>query len=565
MMTFTGSKNLETNGGGGGSIASGLGGNGLPFVPNVTRTSPSSTTTTTRPSAGYVRSLGQEETAFDERTAAAKAEADAQAKAAQIRANVAGGYGPMAGVPVDSGPPQTVNIGGAPVPIPEDQPDIFETKRAVGQAARDAAYNQELQRQQAAYEQRIRAAHADYDQRYQAAVEASKQTGYWDNKTAEQKATARMGIWLSAIGAGLSGGDNKALAFINDQIKQDTALKAARAERMMKLAELSKGTLADAYRERAEQLSNTTLNHAALAKSIADQAESYVATMIPAQQQAEARQKVAQLEADAASKLAEGHKELNTKIASESGKTVTQEGLGGTGGKGPPTTNEIVDYTTVQSLEKKAQRLDKLSEDPKNVPTPTQIDEFTNNTNAIVGRQIKEAKGNAEVLLGRLGRAFDALPTSAYPKDMSAEQREWMRLHQEQTHYFGVKKFGQSAMSNPESYHEFITPVIYNRNDTQEEGIAKSRETTQQIHDTWANLEASKAGRGEAMIDNQRAKAGLPARGTAPAARPLVQAPSESLAQLSARGRAAKQAGNMAEAKRIHDQITAQLTPKVAQ
>ena len=515
MMTFTGSKNLETNGGGGGSIASGLGGNGLPFVPNVTRTSPSSTTTTTRPSAGYVRSLGQEETAFDERTAAAKAEADAQAKAAQIRANVAGGYGPMAGVPVDSGPPQTVNIGGAPVPIPEDQPDIFETKRAVGQAARDAAYNQELQRQQAAYEQRIRVAHADYDQRYQAAVEASKQTGYWDNKTAEQKATARMGIWLSAIGAGLSGGDNKALAFINDQIKQDTALKAARAERMMKLAELSKGTLADAYRERAEQLSNTTLNHAALAKSIADQAESYVATMIPAQQQAEARQKVAQLEADAASKLAEGHKELNTKIASESGKTVTQEGLGG--GQRARSASDIQKFALYKHLGDVSDHVLDLIKDPENVPSPDQMDRFANNTASIVSqaKSEEEAGGQAHLIWNRALRAMEALPSDQFA-GMTQKQREVAAGHIMQTHAYGEDLYGQSAMGNPHGHQTFMGPLQYGRGVPLDEGIRRITDTAKYFQDLRAT-EQTLSGAGE---KEQRRAAYLP-----PAAKPLSQAP----------------------------------------
>ena len=331
MRIFTGSKNLNDDDHGGG--AEGLSGSGLPFVPNRTIKGPSTAYKTVIADPGFLQGINQGQAAYQEKIAGAQGEADAQARLSQIKANIAGGYGPMAGIQdpnQEQAPPQMGRVGGLPVPIPaqDDQPDIFETKRQVGQAAKDAAYMQERQRLAAEHDARVKQAHADYDQKYQQAVAAQKGGGDWDDKTAEQKANARMGIWLSAVGSGLSGGDNKAIEYIKDQIKQDTASKAARAERMMKLAEMSKGALADAYKQRAEDLSNVDLNHAAMLKGITDQAETYARTMLPQEQQAQAQQKVAQLKVEAAKAWQDGHRDLNATLEINSGETTTQEALG---------------------------------------------------------------------------------------------------------------------------------------------------------------------------------------------------------------------------------------------
>lgn len=453
-------KLLQVDGAGGGPA--GIGANGLPFVPNVQQYSPERSTSTVQATPGYMQGIARGQQAYQDQIAGMQAEQQAAAKAAQAEVDIRQGYTPGA----------------------FEREDPFEAKRQLGQAAKDEQYWQERQRLRAEHAQAIQAAHQRFDERFQAATEASNYKSFWDDMDQYQRSNARLMILMGALGANKEH-PNAGLEFLQARAKEDAERKAARAGRLIQLAETSKGALSDAYRARAEELSDFDLNYAAGMKILADQAALYAKTMIPQQLQAQAQQKVAQVQQEAAKAFQDAHEKLNARVENKDAHSTTTMGLGGQAR--PRSASDIQDFSIAQELDKKATRLDQLTEKGE-VPTPEQIDAFANRTNAMVAAQIKESHGQGAILAGRLGRAFDALPKDAYPADMTPGQREWLKLHTEMVHQVGVKKFGQSAMSNPESYHEFVSPLLYSRGNTLEEGIEKGRAMSEQMHTTWENM-----------------------------------------------------------------------------
>lgn len=317
-------------------------------------------------------------------------------------------------------------------------------------------------------------------------------------------------LGFGAYGASLTGSPNFAMQILQNQQQRDTEIKKLRIEhaaKEMEMAGHSRQMVDDWAKQQEVHLA--TIQGAQLAALEADVTKRLA--VFPQAQQA-AAQKFAELKEKNAK---DRFQAIQAATEGTTGGGRTNEGVKVTTVEGKPnmqarprSASDIEEYSLYQQLDKKASRIDELSKDKNNVPTPDQIDDYTNRTNAVVANQIKESHGNAQILLGRLGRALDALPESAYPADMTPQQREWMRLHTEMVHQVGVKKFGQSAMSNPEQYHEFVGPLIYKRGDTQEEGVEKGRAMSDQMHVTWKNMEElSGAGEKRQAKDAAQARA----------------------------------------------------------
>jgi len=288
MRPFNGIRSLQEDDGGGDGGGGGGAPGAVPYLnsstPNVTIHGPSSSGGRSTPIAtkGYREGIDREQASFVEQEKAISAQLELDQKIAAQK---------MAQVPQ--------------------------------QAEADQAYLQHRQQLQAEHDARIARARAQHDQLFQRAVDSADQGDYWHDKTAEQKTMARIAVWLGAFG---NGPDNKAVSYIDDQIKQDAAMKAAKAERFYKLADMSKGALSDAYRQRAEELSNEDLNYAAGLKVAANYAERFAQTMLPQQQQIAAQAKIAKLHQDAGKALQTSEEKLNATATShsESGSTTTQ-------------------------------------------------------------------------------------------------------------------------------------------------------------------------------------------------------------------------------------------------
>ena len=250
-----------------------------PLTPSHTVTSGQTDVTSVKPDAGFLSAIRQGQMAAQQEQDAAATGNEAQVQVARQQAN------------------------------------LYQ-----GQAATDEQYLRERQALRVEHEQRLRDAHADLDQRIQAA--SQNPTSYWEDRSSADRTMARIGVFLGAIGGSVTGGGNKALDYLNSQITADTEAKQKRGEKLMKLAETSKGLLADAYRQRAEDLQDVDAQHAAGLQMISNQAETYAKTMLPTELQAQGMQKVAQLKQAAAMKLQEAHEKLNTRIESQGGHTV---------------------------------------------------------------------------------------------------------------------------------------------------------------------------------------------------------------------------------------------------
>lgn len=152
---------------------------------------------------------------------------------------------------------------------------------------------------QAAIQQEIEAKHKEHNERVQRVLDYSP-GGFWDNKTDEQKARVRIGIWLSAIGGGLAKQDSRAMEYINKAIERDTEAKKQRGELLMKQAEKAEGAYKTALESRGKDLADYRANNEAMFKDLADYAEMYKNTMLPQQLRAQADEKVGALRAEQA-------------------------------------------------------------------------------------------------------------------------------------------------------------------------------------------------------------------------------------------------------------------------
>jgi hypothetical protein len=125
---------------------------------------------------------------------------------------------------------------------------------------------------------------------------------FWDDKTNGQRIMARVGIWLSAFGQALGGGDNQALKNINDLIERDAKAKQIKQEKLFKLASIHQGFLADAYEQRAKELGSFDANVAAGQAIAAKQAELIHMRFVPPALKAESLEKVGKIKETAAQK-----------------------------------------------------------------------------------------------------------------------------------------------------------------------------------------------------------------------------------------------------------------------
>jgi len=179
--------------------------------------------------------------------------------------------------------------------------------------AQDQEYLRQRQIADAAATQRIEDKRRQAESDDRLARIAANPTSYWDDRTAGERTQARIGVWLGVLGGALGQSDhNVALDYLNKQIDKDTQNKAARAERLFKLAEHSTGALSDAYRQRAEDLGDKDAQRTVGWDIVAKQIQA--ATM--ASQVPEARAQGAQLLAQVQEKKETARAALQDKLTS---------------------------------------------------------------------------------------------------------------------------------------------------------------------------------------------------------------------------------------------------------
>lgn len=436
---------------------------GQPVYPTVAVTSPSSTTTRVKPTKGYMQSI-------EDQKAAAQAEEDAI------------NYG----VNVDT------NIAAA-------QKGIFDSALVAEQARIKARADA-----MASWNTRIGEARKQLDERIQQA--SAEPTSYWADRTEGERTQARIGSWLSAFGAAITGGDNLALKKISENIERDIKVKQAKSERLFKLAEQSRGLLSDSYRAKAEELGDMDAQRAAAWQVVAKQMESVKLGFLPAEKRAEADQKIALVQQKAAENLQNAHEKLADKVASESGHTTTTTPLGGKNERPTPSI-DVQNFSRMEALGEIAARQQELMSDPDAIPTAAMQREYEQNENILINRAEKEQEGGApSVMWSNFLRWLPDwmpghVPSQAYPKNANAKQREWLDNDAVLGHFRAQQLGGQTAVANPRTLHTLMAPAKGMGGEDRPDAIRKSKLQSKEFQDQAKRAEeVSRVGEKEARL-----------------------------------------------------------------
>lgn len=432
--------------------------------PTIAVTSPSSSTTRVKPTAGYMQSI-------EDQKAAMGAEASALDVAARAEADAA-----------------------FQQKLVFDQELQNEKTRQAARAQAIADWNKRIGEAQKQLSDRIEKASAD-------------PTGYWEDRTEGERTRARIGVWLSAFGAGITGGDNLAIKTINDNIERDLKIKQAKSEKMFRLAEQSRGLLSDAYRQKAEELGDMDAQRTAAWQNVAKEMESIKLGFLPAQKRSEADQKIALVSQKAAQSLQDANKNLETRVTSESGHTTTTMPMNGGKDSRPRTSNDVQNFSMMESLGEIGRRQLELMQDPSAVPTPEMMREYEQNENILINRAEKEQEGGApSVFWSKVLRALPdwmpgSIPKQAYPKGANPKQREYMDNDAVLGHFRAQKLGGQTAVANARTLHTIMAPAKGMGGENQADAVRKSAQQAKEFVDAAQRAsEISVAGEREAKL-----------------------------------------------------------------
>jgi hypothetical protein len=411
----------------------GVGANGLPLVENVQSYSPQSTTTRVVPTQQWRDSEKAVSQAAGDEITGVQNETAAKVQAASDEA-------------------------------------------AVMQPGVDADFRQQTDRitQQEESRQRIEEARQKVTQTI---ADASKEpTKFWDDRTADQRTYARIGVALGGLAQGLSGSkSNQVLDYLEREVDRDTKAKQARAEHLYKLAEQSRGMLSDAYRERAEDLSNADLNRAANWSIIQKQAETIAKSGMAGQLTAQGQQLIAQIQGKTAGNIQAFENNLNTKTESQSARSVTTQKLGGSSGS----TARVADAdkaAMAQEMAEKAQDFAALSAKGA-APSAEQQADYYDRENKMVARQKSESESTVQSALGSVGRKAGVLPSGTFPEDWTEDNRRYMQLKTDMMHAYKVAQLGgSSGLNTPEGYQHFVSTGMTGRGVTPEQAAAEDKD-----------------------------------------------------------------------------------------
>lgn len=174
-----------------------------------------------------------------------------------------------------------------------------------------------------------------------------------------------------------------------------------------------------------------------------------------------------------------------------------QPGTDKLGDKRARSATDIQKFALYNHLADVSDRILELMKDPKNIPSPEQMDKFANNTASIVAqaKSEEESGGQAHLVWNRAMRAIDALPSDQFA-GMTPEQREVAAGHLMQTHAYGEDLYGQTAMGSPHGHQTFMGPLQYGRGVPLNEGIRRITEAAKYFQDLRAK-EETLSGAGE--------------------------------------------------------------------
>jgi hypothetical protein len=309
--------------------------------------------------------------------------------------------------------------------------------------------------------------------RRRAAAAQEQPGGFWDNKTDGQKAQVRLGIWLSAIGAGIGGKQSSAIKYLQDAIERDAKSKQARSERLFKQADAAKGAYKDALEARARELSDYEANVKAGWDTVMKDAEMLSKIAAPGVMQNQLEAKKAEIAGKAAEADMKAQQEIQRKVHSTWSRTTPSAGMGG---RTVPATKDTMNFSNAMENEKKALELEELLKGG-NAPTPEQVQEIRDRQNKVMARQEHEKESVGESVWGQVGRKLDMLPSSIFPEGMTPKQIRAYTLRWQLAEPEAIRATGGITwMSNPEAFRAVMGNRVHMPGESAELGDFKDQQ-----------------------------------------------------------------------------------------
>jgi len=430
--------------------------------------------------------------------------------------------------------------------IARQQADIMR-----GQAMQDEQYAVERERIRQEHSTRIAEAQ---DMQRQRINEAMKDPGgFWDNKTSLDKTMTRILIGLGSLGAG----DNRVLAMVNDEIEKDLKSKQQRSERLFKQAELARGYMSDALRNRAEELSDLDTNRAALWNIVAKRTELAAKSGMAGKLTAEMAAKVATIQQAAAQAGIKSSEAVAAKVDVQGGHTSTTQAINQSGQQSglSPSAAE-----GAESYRQQAGFLDEYRDLIKKNPKAAEILRDANKEQIESEKLEGTGLAKAQKLLQWAGVQPSTLDQriakmAGDDKALATAARRMNTL--QPIVRTGIARFfdpvgplGESSQKAAVAHSNLLTS-------TPDEMSASAQWFSDQFKNKAAAIESTSKTPGSTAASNEARRASM--GGAQPSTRGPTTAQArtqiETVPDLIAKGKAAKAAGNLKEAARIHEQV----------
>ena len=354
---------------------------------------------------------------------------------------------------------------------------VAKGRVAKEQAEQLAAIQAKRERDQQAAMERINAASAEFQQR---------QAELFEKPSTWRTILGAIAQGLGAYGAGLTRGPNWAFEIIKSQQDHDMQLKKVRVEAAMEKMKAAGASIQhlDAYAKAAQE--RLVAQQKAQIDAI-DQRAAQMLAPFPQAQRAWA-EKSAAMKAEQAEKVAkfvqESTAEATTHGTDVEGTKQTDV-VGKATGASEQRTKGLQQAAVVKVQGEHAEQLEKLIDaSPNNFPSPQQIRQIQDNTNALIRQQRVEEHSALQAFFGQALRSarenglvdVRSVPSSIFDNTgMTPKQKEAWTLHVLSAHTQSINEAGTGFLSNDVSRDAIFSPRVAQPNDPHELNLQKVR------------------------------------------------------------------------------------------
>lgn len=344
---------------------------------------------------------------------------------------------------------------------------------ARAKARQDEAYRAEMQRIEQERQRQIVAAQQRVEMLAQQ-LRGQKITSLFSDMSTPKRILTAIAVGLGSAG----GGPNYAAEILGKEMQLDFERKRVAAEQYMKEMERA-GARPEMIMKFAHAAQEQAL---ASHKAALDQIDANATKMLapfPAAQN--------KMKADIAAARAKVAKDTQDAILAHTEEASHIEGVKETVAEGKsqsdrsfPSSKDVMERSDAHVDAEHVRNMLKSIE-AGHWPTPAQMQVIRNNEAKLMASRAAETHSPINVAVNQFWRDVGALPDSVFPPDVDEETRENYNTHMSTGHNYMVDKFGQSSMSNPESYSHFAAVKLAQPTDTIKGALRKVRAIAEPI------------------------------------------------------------------------------------